>query len=176
MSLLRPFLALGLVLAIGISVEGAQAGKKKKDTTGPVRGVITMIKANDANDGGTISVRIPDKKNQDNVVNYIVDKDTKIEGGTGKTAAARRISRWLSRRRKAPSASPAKYRLWPVPRARKTSRRAPERTQPVRYASASLPAGPAAVLQLHDGRFLGASILLLVALRWRHHGHDQLDD
>jgi hypothetical protein len=92
MSLLRPFLAFALLLSVGIGVEGAQAAKKKKDVTGPVRGVITMVKANETNDEGTISVRIPDKKDKDAAVNYIVNKETKIENGVGKTTAAAKFS------------------------------------------------------------------------------------
>lgn len=91
MSLLRALLAFGLVLSVGLSVEGAQAAKKKKDEVGPVRGTITMVKANEANDEGTISVRLPDqKKSKDAVVNYIVNKETKIERAakTGKAGAA----------------------------------------------------------------------------------------
>jgi hypothetical protein len=88
MSLLRALLVFGLVLTVGVSVEGAQAGKKKKDDVGPVRGVITMVKANDTNDEGTVSIRMPDsKKSKDVVVNYIVNKETKIERAGGKAGA-----------------------------------------------------------------------------------------
>jgi len=88
MTLLRSFLVFGFVLAVGISAEGAQAGKKKKDDVGPVRGVITMVKPNDTNDEGTISIRLPDsKKSKDVVVNYICNKETKIERAGAKTGA-----------------------------------------------------------------------------------------
>jgi hypothetical protein len=87
MLLLRALLVFGLVLAVGVSVEGAQQAKKKNDT-GPVRGTITMVKANETNDEGTISVRLPDtKKDKDVIVNYIVNKDTTIERAAAKAGA-----------------------------------------------------------------------------------------
>jgi len=87
MSLVRSFLVFGLLVAVGTGVGGAQTAKKKKDDAAPVRGVITMVKP-DGDDGGTISIRLPDsKKSKDVVVNYIVDKDTKIEKAAGKAGS-----------------------------------------------------------------------------------------
>ena len=53
-----------------------------------MRGVITTVKPDDSNDGGTISIRLPDsKKSKDVVVNYIVNKETKIEKAGGKAGS-----------------------------------------------------------------------------------------